>query len=53
MGPVDPRQLRTDVDRRVLERRRRVQVEVLKRVEVEDARDDREDVLAQGLVERK
>lgn len=50
---VDPRELRADVRRRVLERRRRLEVVVLERVEVEHARDHVEHVLPQRLIERE
>ena len=51
VGLVHARDLRPDVDRGLLERRGRLQVVVLEGVEVEDARDGGEDVLAEGLVE--
>ena len=53
MRRVYPLELSADVSRRVLERWRRVQVVVLERVEVEDAIDDSENVLAEGLIERE
>ena len=40
-----------DIDGRLLEGRRRVQVVLFKGVKVEDARDDLEYVLAEGFVE--
>ena len=50
---VNPRNISPDVGRRLLERRRRVQVEIFKRVEIKDAGDDREQVLPKCLIERE
>ena len=51
LGVVDPVQFCANVDSGVLEGRDRIQVVVFEGVEVKDARDDREDVLAQCVVE--
>jgi hypothetical protein len=50
---VDPPDLRAYVRGRVLKRWGGVQIEVLERVEVENARNDRQDVLPKSLVERE
>lgn len=52
-GAVNPSDIGTDIRRRLLERRRGIQIEVLERVEVEDTRDDRKHVLPQCLIERE
>lgn len=50
---IQPSEVRSYVGSRLLKRRRRVQVIVLERIEIEYARDDLKDVLPECLVERK
>jgi len=50
---VDPPDLRAYVRGRLLKRWGGVQIKVLKRVKVENARNDRQDVLPKSLVERE